>query len=289
MFLKEVARKNNMSKFDLKDKTVVITGASGGIGGEAAVAYARRGAKLVLSGRNMEALEKVAERVREAGAEAHIVPADVASNDEVKALVEKAVDLTGGLDVMFLCAGYELLGEIGSMTMEMWQNQMDVNFWGVLYGFYAALPHFIKQGSGQFIIVNSLSGRMGMGLSGPYSASKFALWGFADCVRCELREKNIDLLAVYPYFVKTSFQANIRSPNYRVPPDLAKRMLGQSPVKLAKKIVRAGEKRKGELLCTPLGWMGPRLVPLSFHLSEWIRRLLLPITRRILGADKEVE
>jgi NAD(P)-dependent dehydrogenase (short-subunit alcohol dehydrogenase family) len=277
-----------MAGFDLRNKTVVITGASGGIGGEAAVAYARRGAKLVLSGRNMEALEEAAGRVREAGAEAHIVPADVTKNDEVKALVDKAMELTGGLDVMFLGAGYGLLGEIGNVTLAMWQDQMDVNFWGVLYGFYAALPHFVEQGSGQFVIVNSLSGRMGMGLSGPYSASKFALWGFADSVRCELREKNIGLLVVYPYFVKTAFQGNIKSPDYKVRPDLAWKMLGQSPEKLARTIVKATEKRKGEVLCTALGKIGPRVVPFSFGISEYVRGLLLPATRRVMrsGGDE---
>ncbi len=273
-----------MKKLDLKNRTVVITGASGGIGGETAVAFARRGARLMLSGRNREALEKVAARVRAAGAQAQVVPAEVTSREAMETLAAKAIETFGGLDVMMLAAGYGLLGAIENVTLEMWRRQMEVNFWGVLHGFYAALPHFLRQGAGQFILVNSLSGRMAMALCAPYSASKFALWGFTDCVRTELAAKNIGLLSVYPYFVKTAFQANIQSPDFLVPPDLSTKLFGQSPEKLAEQIVRACERRKGEILCTALGTLGTRFIPMSYNLSEWFRRLLLPLTRRMLEA-----
>jgi NAD(P)-dependent dehydrogenase (short-subunit alcohol dehydrogenase family) len=273
-----------MARYELKGKTVVMTGASGGIGSEAAEAFARRGAVLVLSGRNREALARAAEKVKAAGSAAHAVPADVTRREEVEALVAKALELTGRLDVMMLGAGYGVLGAVENVTPELWRMQMEVNFFGALHGFYAALPHFLKQGHGRYIIMNSLSGRMAMGLSAPYSASKFALWGFTDCVRSELHEKNISLLAVYPYFVKTSFQANIQSPDLNVPGDLAGRMFGQSPQKLAEQIVRACEKGREEILSTALGKIGVRVVPLSYHLSEWFRRRLLPFTRKILRA-----
>lgn len=275
-----------MAKLKLDGKTVVITGASGGIGREAALAFARRGARLVLSGRNLENLEKAAAGVKDLGGEAHVVPADVSSRDQVEALVKKAIELTGGLHVMMLGAGYGLLGKVENVTMDMWQRQMDVNFWGVLYGFYAALPHFIEQASGSYIIVNSLSGRLAMGLSAPYCASKFALWGFADSIRPELRPKGIKVLSVYPYFVKTSFQGNIQSPDYQVPADLAAKMFGQSPGRLARKIVRSCEKGRGELVCTPIGKIGVRLLPLSYHLAEGSRRIILPLTARLLKSGK---
>ena len=272
-----------MKRLELGGKTIVITGASGGIGGETAAAFARRKARLVLSGRNKTALEQVAERVRSMDAEAHIVPADVTSREQMEELVQKARELTGRLDVMMLGAGYGVLGAVENVSLEQWHRQMDVNFWGTLYGFYAALPHFLNQGSGQYIMMNSLSGRMAMGLSAPYSASKYALWGFADCARSELREKNIGLLSVYPYFVKTAFQANIQSPDYHVPPDLARKLWGQSPARLGEQIARACERRQGEIISTVLGKLGTRFVPLSFSLAEWIRGLLLPLTRKVLG------
>ena len=272
-----------MGKIELREKTVVITGASGGIGGEVAMAFARRGAKLVLSGRNRDALSTVADRVRLTGAEAHVVTADVTKWGEVQALVERAIEVTGGLHVMMLGAGFGLLGDIANVTLEMWHKEMDVNFWGVLHGFYASLPHFQKQGSGSFIIMNSLSGRIAMPLSAPYCASKFALWGFADSIRAELARKKIDLLSVYPNFVKTSFQANTQSPDFKIPPDIAWKLHGQDPKHVADLIVRYCERGKGELVLTAMGHVGVRLMGLSYHISEWSRRyLMMPITKRMM-------
>ena len=276
-----------MGKFELREKTVVITGASGGIGTEVAVAFARRGAKLVLSGRNRDALAKTADRVRDIGTEAHVVPADVTVWDEMRALVERAIEVTGGLHVMLLGAGYGVLGNIENVTLDAWRKQMDVNFWGVLNGFYAALPHLTKQSSGQYIIINSLAGRVAMALNAPYCASKFALWGFTDSVRPELAKKNIDIISVYPNFVKTAFQGNIESPDFNVPPDLAWKMRGQSPEKVAETIARASEKRKGEVVFTATGKIGVRLLPLSYHLAELTRKIMFPITRKIIGGKSE--
>lgn len=271
-----------MGRFELKGKTVVMTGASGGIGGEVAICCARRGAKLVLSGRNVEALNGLKDRVTNVGAEAVVFPADVTKPEDMNALVNKVIEATGRIDVMFLGAGYALMGEAINIGMDAWRKQMEVNFFGVLNGFYAALPHLIKQGSGQFIILSSLSGRVAMALSSPYCASKFALWGFVDSVRPELSRKGIDVLGVYPNFVKTPFQSNIESPDLNVPHDLAWKMRGQSPEHVAEKIVRASECRKGELVFTALGHIGIRLLPLSYNLAELSRKIAYPITKKML-------
>ena len=278
-----------MGKFELNGRTVVITGASGGIGGAAAVCFAKRGAKLVLSGRNTEALEKIASRVKSTGAEAHIVTADVTARADMEALAKKAFDLTGGLHVMWLGAGLGVLGDVANISVETWQKEMNVNFWGVLYGFYAALPHFIKQKEGQFVILNSLSGRIPMPLNAPYCASKAALWAFADSSRAELKKKNIDMISAYPNFTKTEFQGNIESPDHNVPADLAWKMRGQTAEHVAKRIVRACEKRKGEVVFTLMGHAGIRLTTLSYHMAEFVRKTMLPMTSRMLGGGKSAE
>jgi len=268
-----------MAKLDLKGKTVVITGASGGLGCLAAQAFAKRGAKLVLSARNKEVLEKVAADLRNCGAEAHVFPADVTRMQEVQALVDKAIELTGRLDVMLLGAGFAILGEAENIPLELFRREMDVNFWGVMHGFYAALPQFKKQGHGQFIIVNSLSGRISMLLFSAYCASKFALWGFADAARTELRRKNIDIICVYPGPLKNQFQANMVSPDYIVPEDMAWKLRGDDPAKVAEQIVKASEARKPEVIFTAWGNFCARFLPMSYHLSEGFRKISFRFSR----------
>ncbi len=276
-----------MSKVDLKGKTVVITGASGGIGAAAAVAFGRRGSKLVLSGRNLDLLNQAAETTLAFGAEAYVVPGDVTRPEEMRALMDRAWGLTGRLNVAVLGAGFGVLGEAANIPLELWHQQFEVNFFGVLNGFYAALPYFKKQGYGQFIIINSLSGRIAMPLNSAYCASKFALWGFADSARLELKEHNIDLICIYPNFVKTKFQAKILSPDYNVPPDLAWKMGGDAPEKIAEKIARACEKRKEEVLCTVSGNLGARLLPMSHLLSKSFQKISLVITKKLLKAREK--
>jgi len=276
-----------MARFELKGKTVVITGASGGIGTATALAFAKRGAKLVLSARKIEPLEKLAEKLKASGAEAFVVPADVTKAEDMKMLAEKAIALTHGLDVMMLNAGMGILGEVHHLSLEQWHKQMDLNFWGVLHGFYAALPQFLKQGSGQYIIVNSLAGKIAMPLNSTYCASKFALTGFADSVRQELRKKNIDMIAVYPGFVATTFQANMQSPDYDVPRDLG-HAIADPPEKIAEGIARASEKRKGEIVFTWNGNFGARYLPLSFTIAENFRRGFLNTSKKVMKRKTKV-
>jgi len=271
-----------MSRFDYKGKTVVITGASSGIGTYSAVEFGKRGARLVLSGRKLDALNQAAELVRATGAQAHVVPADVTKQEEVKALVNKALDLTGRLDVMFLGAGYGVFGRIDRISLELWRQQMDVNFWGVIYGFYEALPHLMKQKSGQFIIINSGSGRLGLPLFAPYCASKFALVGFADSARYDLREFNIDVLSVYPAFVVTKFHASIVSPDFEVDGRMAADMGGISAEQAAKDIVIHAEKRKKELIFSAGGKFAAKFFPMSMTLAEVGRKGSMAVFKKFI-------
>jgi len=270
-----------MARFDLKGKTVVITGGSGGIGTAMTLEFGRRGAKLVLSARKLEALEKSAARVKATGAEAQVVVADVTRPEDMKMLVEKAVALTGGLDVMVLNAGIGIIGEVHHLTLEDFHKQMDVNFWGVLNGFYAALPHFLSRKSGQFIIINSIAGKIAMPLNTTYCASKFALQGFADSIRAELKNKNIDVISIYPGFVATDFQEHIASPDYDVPPKLG-HVIADSPEKAARRIANASASRRGEVIFTWNGTFGARFLPLSFTIAELFRKGALSAIKKMI-------
>jgi dehydrogenase/reductase SDR family member 7B len=271
-----------MSRFDYQGKTVVITGASSGIGAYSAVEFARRGAKLVLSGRKIDELNHAAEMVQKAGGEAHIFPADVTKQDEMKALVSKALELTNRIDVMFLGAGFGVFGRVDHISMELWRKQMDVNFWGVLYGFYEALPHLMKQKSGQFVIINSGSGRFGLPYFAPYCASKFALTGFADSARFDLREFNIDVLSVYPAFVVTKFHQSIVSPDFEVDGRMAAMSGGISAEQAAEEIVDHAERRKKELIFSAGGKFAAKFFPMSMALAEMGRKGSMGVFKKFI-------
>lgn len=271
-----------MSRFDYKGKTVVITGASSGIGAFSAVEFGKRGARLVLSGRKLEILNQAAELVRAAGAEAHVVAADVTRQEEVKTLVKKALEITGRLDVMFLGAGYGVFGRVDHVSMELWRRQMEVNFWGVLNGFYEALPHLMRQKSGQYVIINSGAGRLGLPLFAPYCASKFALVGLADSARYDLREYNIDVLSVYPAFVVTKFHDSIVSPDFEVDGSMAAKMGGISAERAAKDIVNAAGRRKKELIFSAGGKFAAKFFPMSMALAELGRKGSMAVFKKFI-------
>lgn len=273
-----------MAVFDLRGKTIVITGASGGLGRALALEFARKGAgSLVLSGRNAIALEETARMVQKISHDPITFPADVTSQEEMNALVEKAIKETGGIHAMVLCAGYEIMAAAVNLDADAYKRQINVNFFGVLHGFYAALPHFLEQGSGEFIFINSAVGKLAAGLNSAYCASKFALTGFTDSIRCEMAAHNINVLGVYPGFIKTDFQKNTESPDCTIPADLSAKMGGQSPEHVARKIVKACRKRKGEVVFTFPANLGVRLAPLSFNAAEFGRsRIGLPVLEQLV-------
>ncbi|MBW1989916.1 MAG: SDR family NAD(P)-dependent oxidoreductase [Deltaproteobacteria bacterium] len=274
-----------MAAFDLEGKTIVITGASSGIGRALAVEFADKGAgHVVISGRNTGALDETAQLVKQKGIEPVCFAADVTSQDEMHALVNEALEKTGGLHAMVLCAGYEIMGAAENLDVDAYRRQMETNFFGVLHGFYAALPHFLEQGRGEFVFFNSAVGKLAAGLNSAYCASKFALTGFTDSIRCEMALHNINVLGVYPGFVKTNFQKNIESPDCNVPDDLARKLMGQTPEHVAKKVVKACCKRKGELIFTFSANLGIRLAPLSFYMTEFARaKIALPYFGTLVG------
>ena len=256
-----------MARYDLKGKTVVITGASSGIGAACGVLFAKRGATVVLSGRNLDMLKDAEQQVQAAGGQAFVAPADVTKKEEVDSLVRNAIEKTGRIDVMFIGAGFGVFGRIENITMDLWRRQMDTNFYGALYCFYAALPHLMKQKSGQFIFMNSGSGRFALPLFAPYCASKFALPALADSARYDLRPYNIDVLSVYPAFVVTKFHGSIVSPDFEVSGEMAAKSGGITAEAAAEAIVSYSEKRKKELIFSAGGKFAavsqPKTLPTS--------------------------
>ena len=191
-----------ISKYDLTRKTVVITGASSGAGRAAAMEFAKHGAKIILASRNIEALDEVEAQCREMGALALAVQTDVTDAEAIKKLAATANEFGGSIDIWINNAGVLAAGEFTETPIEVHDRVIRTNLLGYLYGAYAVLPYFKKQGYGVLINNISVGGWMPVPYGVAYSASKFGLRGFSQALRGELiKYKNIHVCNMFPAFL----------------------------------------------------------------------------------------
>ena len=243
---------------NLHGKTVVVTGASAGIGEELAVAVAARGADVVLAARDVAALERVASRCTSAGGRALVVPTDVADPAQCKALIEKTIAELGKLDVLVNNAGISMWARFEDITdLTIFERIMRVNYLGAVYCTHAALQH-LKRARGLVVAVSSLTGKTGVPTRTAYAASKHAMQGFFDSLRIELLGTGVDVLVVSPGFVASGIRSRALGPDGKAlaasPRD--ERRDTMSLEECTSILVHAIEKRKREVVMTPKAKVG---------------------------------
>ena len=188
----------------MRDRTVVITGASEGIGRALAHAFAREGAHLVLAARNAAALDEVVRECEGFGAKAVSVATDVADVEACRRLVERSVETYGNIDVLVNNAGISMTALFENVEdLGLYDRLMRVNYLGAVYCTHFALPH-LKRSNGLLVAVSSLQGKTGFPRSTGYAATKFAMQGFFDSLRIELEGSGVGVLVVSPGAVDTS-------------------------------------------------------------------------------------
>ncbi|MFD1536400.1 SDR family oxidoreductase [Nonomuraea guangzhouensis] len=227
----------------IEGKVVAITGASSGIGEATALLLAERGAKVVLGARRTERLEALAARIEKAGGEAAWARTDVKRREDLAGLVGLARDRFGKIDVLISNAGIGLISPLDDLRVEDWEEMIDVNFKGVLYGIAAALPVFREQGFGHFVNILSTSGLRIVPLQSVYAGTKNAVRAVSEGLRQEAGD-SLRVTVVSPGIIKTDF-AEQMSPEVKAQIDDTMNKIAISPDAVARAVAFAIEQPDG--------------------------------------------
>jgi short-subunit dehydrogenase len=251
----------------IAEQVVVITGASSGIGRASALAFGKRGARVVLAARNADALEALAQEIEAGGGQAHVLVTDVAEWDQVRRLADEAVERYGRIDTWVNDAGINEHASVEDMTVEEIGRIIQVNLMGQVHGMKAALGPMRRQRSGTIVNMGSAASSRAVPLHAAYVASKHAIAGFTDSLRMELMHEKmpINITLIQPGFIDTPLFLNARSKlggqSRPIPPIYA-------PEVVADAILFAAEHRRRNIVVGGQAAMGIFLNKLSPSLVD---------------------
>lgn len=297
---------------DFKGKNVIITGGSSGIGKATAKLLSREGANVYVVARNQERLNQALQEIKAEQASPDqrfgSFSADVRNYDEIEAVIA-AIDQAGGPpDILINSAGIARPGYFEELPLSTFRDQMDTNFLGTLHTVKAVLPHMMAQGSGHIVNISSIAGAIGVFGYTAYGASKFAVCGFSEALRTELKPHNIAVSLVLPFDTETP---QLREDRKLRPMETEVAVGAVKPEKLSrpseflaywflKLFVGSGEPmsaeqtaagllrgiRRGRYLIIPdfALKMGYYLRGLIIPLTNWAHDQLIPLARKQRGA-----
>jgi uncharacterized protein len=222
---------------EISGSTVLLTGATGGIGHAIARSLSAKGAQLILTGRRVDVLEPLASELS-----ARALAVDLSEPSEVDRLLSEA----GELDILVANAALPGSGLLDSFTVEQIDRALDVNLRAPIVMAHALVPKMVKRGSGHLLFMSSLSGKTGTAGSSIYNATKFGLRGFAMALRAELHDTGVGVSAVFPGFIREA--GMFAESGVKLPAGVGTR----SPEDVAKAVAQAIERNRGELDVAPL-------------------------------------
>lgn len=220
----------------LKDKVIIITGASSGIGEATAKLLAASGAKVVLGARRQARLAEITQAIEADGGQAVYRVTDVTQPADLTALVALAKDTYGQLDVLFNNAGIMPSSPISALHTDEWNQMIDINLKGVLNGIAAVMPEFTQQKSGQIITTSSVAGIKSFSGAGVYGATKFAVRNLMEVLRMESAAEgtNIRTVSLYPAAINTELLKTITDQATKVGMDQFYQAVGIEPIAVAR-------------------------------------------------------
>lgn len=253
-----------------KDKVVIVTGASSGIGEAIAREFALNGSKVVLAARSDARLNEIVNELTALNCDTAYVKTDVSIEDDCKNLIEKTIEKYGAINILVNNAGISMRASFPEVDLKVLHRLMDVNFWGTVYCTKYALPYLVEQ-KGSLVGVSSVAGFHGLPGRTGYSASKFAIHGFLETIRIEYLKKGLHVMIIAPGFTSTEIRkhALTASGAEQGESPLDERSL-MSPEYVARWVLKGIKKKKRNKLLT---WDGrftalfQRIVP---ELVDWV-------------------
>jgi dehydrogenase/reductase SDR family member 7B len=255
----------------LKDKVVLITGASRGIGRACAISFASKGAKVVITARDQHDLQETLNRMKNvsSGNNLLLIAEDLTDRERIKPLIDEVVDRFGVIDILVNNAGQNINGRVEDLDTTKLNYIFQLNFFAPLWLMQEVIPIMKSRHSGQIINISSIAGSRGFPYGGGYCASKFALNGLTESARVELAQYNIDLLLVMPAGTETHFNSSAIkcSKDFGVRSDVSL----MKPEYVANKIVKAAERKNRTLV---IGFKGKVILSLNWFCGKITDTLL---------------
>ncbi len=270
---------------DFRDKVVVITGAGSGIGRATAIAFAEEGAELVLADIDLDRLRAVADEIGRDDSRVLTREVDVAEKEQVEDLAEFVLGTKGRVDILYNNAGVAIGADFVSTSIEEFEWIFSINFWGMLYGIKAFLPHMMERRFGHIVNTSSVAGLCATPGMPAYCSTKFAIAGLGESLRAELKKYNIGVSTICPGVIDTRIVADgclhlrneSRATNDRVVNFY--RRFGWPPERVAKAVLKAVRKNKSVVPVGPeawLQWIGKRLSQRNHDaIVEFVGRFLM--------------
>jgi short-subunit dehydrogenase len=278
-----------MTTNTFREKTVVVTGASSGIGKALTLQLADEGAWLALAAREVQRLDALVLECQQRGGKAIAIPTDVADESQCCTLIQRTRETYGRIDMLVNNAGMAVVSKLEDLPdLHHFKQVMDVNFYGMVYCTYYALP-YIKKASGRIVNVSSLGGVMAIPFNTSYIASKFAVNGFSDSLRMELTKAGVSVTVICPYWVVTEFHQRYLDRNGKPKGPSGRAIYTDKTMtanRCAQIILKAARRRKREVLMGP-GRMGVWLKLIAPNLVDKmvVEAVLRPAAKRVSDDD----
>ena len=258
-----------MNRF-LRDKVIVVTGASSGIGEAMAREYAKMGAKVVMAARREEELRRIASEIESAGGRVAYAACDVVKEEDCKHLIEVAVEAFGGIDILICNAGLSMRALFDDCDLKVLHRLMDVNFWGTVNCTKYALP-YLQQSRGSLVGISSVAGIHGLPGRTGYSASKYAMTGFLDTIRVENLKKGVHVMTACPGFTASNVRFSALTADGTQQGETPRNEAGMMTPEQVARIVARGLKRRRRLCL--MEWEG--------RLTHFVKKLCPGLVDRL--------